>query len=150
WGYFAMGADWALSQKSRWRPLLVALAPSAVTHVLILSSWWLVFRWVARGTLGWASVAVVLGIGVGAALVVAVARQRGAGLELRVAAPRMLASALFGAVLVLDRAAGAAFWLHAGAVAVPYLYASAPRWRLRGTNSRAARRAATARFPEGT
>jgi hypothetical protein len=140
WGYFALGADLALSRD---RPALaVALGPLAA-HALILASWWGLFRWILRGALGAASVAGVAAVGLAAVAIVVVARRGGAAIPVAIAAPRMIAAALFVALLLFSAPRDASLWTHAASVAVPYL--AATEWPFRGRRSAAIRRAPTAR-----
>lgn len=130
WGYFALGADLALSRN---RPLLaIALGPLAA-HVLIIASWWGLFRWVLRGALGTASVAGVAAVGLLAVAAVVWTRRRGAAIPVTIAGPRMIAAALFVALLLSSAPADVPLWVHAAAVAVPYL--AATEWPLRRTRS---------------
>jgi hypothetical protein len=142
WGYFALGADLALSRE---RPLLaIGLGPLAA-HALILASWWALFRWGLRGPLGAGSIAVVVAVGMIAVAVVFLARRRGAAIPIAIAAPRMIAAALFVALLFFTAPADLPLWVHAASVAVPYL--AATRWPFRGTRSPAAQRVPTAGSP---
>ena len=139
WGYFALGADLALSRD---RPLLaVALGPLAA-HALIIASWWGLFRWALRGALGPASLAGVAALGLLAVAAVLLTRRRGAVIPLAIAGPRMIAAALFVALLVSSAPADAPLWVHAAAVAVPYL--AATEWPFRRRRSSAAPRRPTA------
>lgn len=122
WGYFAVGASVALSWASRWRYLAVLPLGLTSTHGLIVATWWGLFRWVARGDLGVASTVGVIVIGLVAGAFVLATKCK---MPMRVAAPRMLAAALF-LVLLLTTAAGEwAYWVHVVAVSVPYSVATA-------------------------
>ncbi len=123
WGYFACGADLALARN---RPLLaIALAP-ATAHALIVASWWVLFRWTLRGALGSASIVGVVTVGACAAAIVVIGRRaRGASIPIAIAAPRMIAAALFLALLLFTAPSDVPLWLHAASVAVPYLAATA-------------------------
>lgn len=139
WGYFAFGADLALSSlRAR---AAVAFAPLAA-HALILATWWSVFRWTLRGPLGAASSIGVGAIGVAALVAVVVARRRARSIPLGIAAPRMIAAGLFVALLLSAAPFDGALWAHAVAVAVPYLAATA--WSFKGTRSPEGRRGSTA------
>lgn len=129
WAFFACGADVALSKN---RPLLAIVLSPLTAHALILLTWWGLFRWTLRGALGTASIAGVMVVGACAAGVVVVRRRaRGAAIPFAVAAPRMIAAALFIALLVFTAPADVPLWLHASSVAVPYL--AATEWPFRGT-----------------
>lgn len=121
WGYFAAGADLALRRGARLAAVLVA---PAVTHALILSTWWIAFRWGLRRDLGAASVLGVAAIGAAALAAVIAARRRGHGVPLPIAAPRMAAAGLFFTLLLLTAPGDGPLWIHTAAVAVPYLAAT--------------------------
>ena len=134
WGFFAAAAELVLSSGSRLRHLILwALAPAA-THLLLLASWWTLFRWTLRGDLGVASLAGVLAVGALAAAVAARLRRDGRAIPMDVALPRVVAASLFLALLATTAPADVALWLHTAAVAVPYLAAT----RFRAARSAAA------------
>lgn len=133
WGFFALGVDVALSKE---RPALAIVLGPLAAHTLIIASWWGLFRWTMRGALGTASVAGVALVGALACAVVLVARRKGQAIPVAIAAPRMIAAALFVTLLLLTAPADAPLWVHAAAVAVPYL--AATDLSLRGRRSRAA------------
>jgi hypothetical protein len=121
WGYFAAGADLALS---RGRPSAAVVTGPLATHALVLGTWWGLFRWTLRGPLGLAS---TCGLVVLAALALAaVLRQRrgGHGIPLDLAMPRMIAASLFVVLLLTTSPLDASLWTHAACVAVPYLAAT--------------------------
>jgi len=139
WGYFALGVDVALSRD---RPLLaIALGPIAA-HLLVLASWWGLFRWALRGALGTASVVGIAAVGSLAVAAVVATRRRGAAIPFAVAAPRMIAAALFVTLLLFSAPADVPLWVHAAAVAVPYL--AATEWPFRRRRSSAVPRDPTA------
>jgi hypothetical protein len=122
WGFFAAGADLALSRKRhRWMAIVVA---PLVAHALILGTWWGLFRWTLRRDLGLGSLAFVAAFGAFALSMVVRARRRGLSIPLAVAAPRMIAAALFVALLMATAPRDAPLWIHTLAVAVPYLAAT--------------------------
>jgi hypothetical protein len=136
WAYFAAAAvalidraDAALRAGRRgmaagWLALTVVLTPLA-THAALLASWWGLLRWTLRGEAGAAGLgaAVVLG----AALSALALRLRGArALPLAVAGPRVLAAALFFALLA-SLGPSPALWAHAAVVGVPYLIVTSYR-----------------------
>lgn len=124
WGTFAIGASVALSFRARWRHVGVLALGLLSTHALILASWWGFFRWTVRGDLGNASIA---GMGIiGAIALVAVWRARRAGhvMPLAIAGPRMIAAALFFALLLTTAAGEIVYWLHVLALSVPYFAAT--------------------------
>lgn len=121
WGYFAVGADLALSRKT---PFAAIVYGPLCTHVLVLATWWAFFRWTARGELG---VAALGGLAVLAVLALAVVRSRrraGHAIPLDLAMPRMIAASLFVVLLVTTAPYDGALWTHAACVAVPYLAAT--------------------------
>jgi Carotenoid biosynthesis protein len=131
WGYFALGADWALSGGSSVpepprlkRFLMTIVTAPLVTHALIQLTWWPFFRWAQRGPLGDAS---LWGLGVVSIVVLALvlqARRRGGALAMTIALPRMVAASLFFALLVATAPTEIPLWIHTTAIAVPYLAAS--------------------------
>jgi hypothetical protein len=148
WGYFAAGADLALSgrlpllggaawrrardggpladpESRTWTRALGALvfAPLAA-HALILASWWALFRWTLRGALGAASLAGLAALGALALALVIAARRRGGAIPLSVALPRMVAAGLFFALLLATAPADGPLWLHTAVVAIPYFAAT--------------------------
>ncbi len=132
WGYFAAGAELALA---RGRPGLAILTGPLATHVLVLLTWWGLFRWTLRGPLGVSS---IVGLVVAAALaLVVVLRRRRAGphaLPLDLAMPRMIAASLFVVLLVMTAPFDGPLWTHAACVAIPYLAATS--YSLRGLRGR--------------
>jgi len=131
WGYFALGADLALSgrlfsgESTRLKRFLstILVAP-LVTHALIQLTWWGFFRWAQRKPLGDAS---LWGLAVIGALVLAVvifARRRGGAISLSIALPRMIAASLFFVLLVSTAPTDVPLWMHTTAIAIPYLAAS--------------------------
>lgn len=143
WGYFALGASWP-----RHRALAVA-AGLVSTHALVLASWWLFFRWTARGELGglgFVPLAAASALGAWAA---ARARRAGRVMSPSIWGPRVLAAGLFFVLLVATAPRDGALWLHTALVAVPYLVATSLTSR-RGTRSQVDPRGATATSPAGT
>jgi hypothetical protein len=110
------------------RAWLATLAAPAValggTHLLLVAWWWLAFRWI--GPSAWPELAVVgfAVVGAGLALAFPLKRER---VPLGVALPRMCAAAAFIAQLAArGDQAPLVLWVHAGAVAAPYL--ATVRW----------------------
>ena len=133
WAYFALGAAFCLLRPAAgWRLLLIPLAPLCA-HVLILASWWGLFRWTLRGELGTGSVVGILAVGALALGAAAVERRRGGGIPLLTALPRALAASLFLMLLLTSAPADGKLWLHTAAVAVPYCVAT--RWHPAWTRS---------------
>ncbi len=124
WGFFAMTADLVLQQRWRWRRLALIVAAPAGAHLLILASWWGLFRWTVRGDLGDSSVAAVLVIGALATLWVARRRAAGYAIPLETALPRVTAAVLFLILLLTTAPADLRLWLHVVALSVPYTWAS--------------------------
>lgn len=143
WAYFAGAAAAALGRAeaalaaerrgaaAAWLALGVVAAP-LFTHAAILASWWGLFRRALRGDLGGAGTAGAAAMGL--ALSALAFRRRGA-LPLSVAGPRMLAAALFLALL-LTLGHAPPLWAHAALVGAPYLLVTAYRYRFGGSPSR--------------
>lgn len=139
WGCFALGAAWALDRaedaEARGAGLgrLLLLPPAALlsTHAGLLALWWGALRWGPRGDLGpWA----VLGFAplalLAAGLVLARRRAGAPGLALGTTAPRVVASALFFALLFSlgGPPERPLLYAHTALVALPYLVAA--RWSM--------------------
>jgi hypothetical protein len=130
WGYFAIGADLALSGRlssentQRRRALATIVAGPLVAHVLIQITWWGFFRWTQREALGAASLWGLSVIGAGILAAVVLARRRGGAIPLSVALPRMVAAGLFFVLLVSTAPAELPLWHHTAIVAIPYLAAT--------------------------
>jgi hypothetical protein len=121
WGYFAVGASVALSLTQRWRYPAVLFLGLLSTHVLILATWWGLFRWTLRGDLGSSSTVGILVIGLIAAGFILLERRRGRGMPMQVAGPRMLAAGLFLVLLLTTAAREMPYWWHVIALSIPYL-----------------------------
>lgn len=130
WGYFAIGADLALSGRLSAgdgrirRALATIVAAPLVTHALIQITWWGFFRWAQREALGAASLWGLSVIGVCVLASVVLARRRGGAIPLAVALPRMVAAGLFFVLLLSTAPAELPLWHHTAIVAIPYLAAS--------------------------
>jgi len=131
WGYFAIGADLALSGKlslgepSRWkRALTTIVAAPIVAHAIIQATWWSFFRWTRRDALGSASIIGLSLIGACVLALVIQSRRRGDAIPLSVASPRMIAAGLFFALLLSTAPSELALWHHTAIVAIPYLAAT--------------------------
>lgn len=153
WGYFALGADAALSLRLEGSEQRRALLPRLATlvagplaaHALIQLTWWGGFRWGLRRDLGEASLIGVALIGAALLAPVLSARRAGHTLPPSIALPRIIAAGLFFVLLLLTAPTELPLWIHTAAVAVPYLAATG----LRETGSPATRRSATAPSPPG-
>jgi len=131
WGYFAMGADFALSGKlfsntaSRTERFFSTLIVAPlVTHALIQLTWWGFFRWAQRAPLGDASLWGIAAVSACVLMMVLLARRRGGGILMSIALPRMVAASLFFALLVSTAPTEIPLWIHTIAIAVPYLAAT--------------------------
>lgn len=131
WGYFAMGADLALSGRNLAREptrmvrfVSTVLVAPLVTHALIQLTWWGFFRWAQRKPLGDASLVGLVAIGVLVLAAVLIARRRGAGIPMSIALPRMVAASLFFVLLVSTAPTEIPLWIHTATIAIPYLAAS--------------------------
>lgn len=127
WGYFAAGAEIALS---RGRPSLAVVLGPVAAHATILATWWGFFRWTVRGDLGAASLVAIALIGLLSAAFAIRARVAGRVMTLDTAAPRMIAATLFVALLATTAPHDRALWTHTFAVAIPYLCVTALRRRV--------------------
>lgn len=127
WGYFAGAADYVLGLQSRRRHLLLLLVAPLVTHGLIVSSWWALFRHTLRLDLGKSGLDSMVALGVLALALVLRARRLGHLIPLAVALPRMTAASLFVWLLWTVARHDSRYWLHTAAVALPYLAATSFR-----------------------
>lgn len=119
WAYFAAAVTWLLqSLKGRRRWWILATAP-AVLHVLLVSSWWVVFRWIWRGDWFVQFVVVV------ALLTLAAWRVRDRRrMSMRVAWVRLLAAGVFVGLLLFAAPTAGRVWLHVLLVSIPYATAT--------------------------
>jgi hypothetical protein len=118
WGFFAFGASLPRSR------VLCMVSGVAVTHALVLASWWGLFRWTLRGDLGSAGFVPVVALSLVATAWALRARRAGRVMAPPVWGPRVLAAGLFFALLATLADAGAALFVHAALVALPYLAAT--------------------------
>jgi hypothetical protein len=145
WGYFAAGADVALS---RGRASLAIVTGPLATHALVLLTWWGLFRWTLRGALGAGSLVGLAGAAVLVLALVLGRRRAGGAIPLDLAMPRMIAASLFVVLLVMTAPLDAPLWMHAACVAVPYLAATSyDLTALRGRRSPEAPRGSRAPSP---
>jgi len=137
WGYFAVGAAAALDLRSAWRYAAVLLIGPIAAHALILSSWWLLFRWTLRGEHGSASVVGIALMGLAAAALVLRARRAGRVVPMAITGPRMTAALLFLALFVLYGRDDWRVWTHVIAISLAQMASSfgAP-WGLAPTRAR--------------
>ncbi len=63
WGYFAGAADYVLGQTHRLRHLLLLAFAPLVTHLLLVGSWWALFRHSLRADLGKSGLDTMLALG---------------------------------------------------------------------------------------
>lgn len=127
WGYFAGAADYVLGQTHRLRHLLLLAFAPLVTHLLLVGSWWALFRHSLRADLGKSGLDTMLALGMLAFALVLRARRRGHTIPFAVALPRMIAASLFVVLLVTVAAHDSRYWLHTCAIALPYLVATSFR-----------------------
>ncbi len=115
WGFFAAAAVWALERGSA---LLALVAGPVFTHLALLASWWGLFRWVWRASLGNEAQLALVALSAAATIFAWKRKQR---VPLAVMMPRMIAAALFVGVLVRLPPSLTPFLTHTLAVAAPYL-----------------------------
>jgi hypothetical protein len=121
WGFFAAGAHaWLDRVRGAARGAVMVVAP-LMAHLGVLASWWGLFRHSLRGALGDGSVFAVAILGGLLAVGGAAQRTRGRVLPPAVWAPRVVAALLFFGLLCLTPGVDVRLWVHAAAVAVPYL-----------------------------
>jgi hypothetical protein len=132
WGFFAgfavlpwLSGDDASPSRTIADALFTLVAGPVGAHVLVLTSWWLIFRSLVRGDTG-SSVASIAVAGSAPLALAVFARSRGATIPLAVAAPRIVAALLFVALLVTSAGADPRLLAHTAAVAVPYIVLTRP------------------------
>ena len=121
WAYFALAVDIVLSSSHRWRHLALIVIAPAVTHALLIATWWGGFRWGLRRSLTPCSTYALIAMSLIALVLVLRARRAGHAIPLEVAGPRVIAAALFVTLLVVGTSRSAPLLTHAIAIAVPYL-----------------------------
>lgn len=121
WGFFAGAADATLARFPRWGALWVLVTAPLATHALLLASWWGFFRWVGRGDLGDASLAIVTLSGATATFGALRWRRRGIRIVRDVTLPRIGAALLSFALLISTAPRDQSLWMHVVAVGMPYL-----------------------------
>lgn len=131
WGCFAAACIWLMDAlPPRLRPLVVVLAP-ALTHALLIASWWGLFKWITRPIPDWtatgATVAACLAL-----TAAAVRWRRRARIPLDEMVARMVAASLFFVLLAL-------YHTDRGSLVV-FTLAFAPPWLTLMTMERAAAR----------
>jgi len=126
WGYFAIGAEMALSGEQRGlaRAAKIIALGLVFAHGLILLTWWGLFRWIGRGALGTASLGGLVAVGMMVLGAVLQARRAGGKIPMSVALPRMIAAGLFFALLLATAPKDGPLWLHTAVVAIAYLAAT--------------------------
>ena len=139
WGCFAAACIWLLEVlPPRRRPLLVVAAP-AMTHVLLIASWWGAFKWITAPLSGWTAAGATMAAC--AALTVAVL-----GWRRRVRVPldemiaRGVAASLFFALL--------AIYHRDNGPLLAFTLAFAPPWLLLMSTDTAARRGGSGPAPQ--
>ena len=143
WGFFACG----IALRGAAPRATTIGAALFLTHALVLASWWLFFRWTARGDLGAAGFVPFGALSIAGVVFAVRARAAGRVLDPSVWGPRVLAASLFFVLLVLTAPRSTALWTQVALVAAPYVMVTA--LRRPGTRSPAAPRAATAPSPRG-
>lgn len=125
WSFYATMASLLLDRLAGWSRLaLVVLAPLA-THALLLVTWWGALRWGLRDALP-ATAAAVASLIVAAVLAARLVREPGPrrSADLAVMAPRMMAAALFFALLFWRGRDVLPLVAYALPFAVPYVLAT--------------------------
>jgi hypothetical protein len=118
-------SDKAVSATGWLEKLSVLIISLAITHALLVVSWWALFRHALRGE--WPAWSAWVALALSAILTVVLWR-RGRRIPLAVAAPRGLATSVFVVLLALY-ADGWPLVVHFGAIALPYLALIAPTAR---------------------
>jgi len=118
WALFGFAATLIIENtRGRQRWLLLLGAP-ALLHMLLVGSWWTLFRWVGRGDWFALFVAIIL-----LATFVAL-RRRPYQMPLNVASVRMIAGGIFVGLLLFAEPTAGRLWLHVGLTSIPYALAT--------------------------
>lgn len=125
WSFFAAATSYALDvvEGLAARVALVVTLGPVVTHALLVTTWWALFRWVGRVDVGAAGIAAYAALSV--ALTAAALRARTAGRAAPPAIwlPRLAATALFVLVFVTTAWGLSAYAMVFGLAALPHLSA---------------------------
>lgn len=125
WAYFGAVAAVCIDRLDGPAKLLTILIAPAVTHVLLVASWWGCLKWILRLPI---SAPVAAGFALGIALCLGVVVKRsGKAVGLEVMAPRMAAASLFMVLLFLRGSDTAPLLVYGLTFAIPYLLAT--RWK---------------------
>jgi hypothetical protein len=125
WAFFALGCvtvfEIAEARGRGWKTeILVLLIAPILTHVLLLMSWWILFRWVNVDLPPWPAVVCAWGISLMLAGWALKSRAR-TRVSLPLMLPRIPAAGFFFLLLGLYGSEQTALWLFAIAFAPPYL-----------------------------
>ncbi len=124
WAFYGVSIlFWLGKLQKRWRWLAVVLAP-LTTHALLISTWWLFFRWIGRDA---PTPTVLIAAAWVAAVSMAIAlvlTKKAGTVPLGILVPR-ICPAIFFAVLLETRHACPALWAYAASFPIPWLMATA-------------------------
>ncbi|GMV41654.1 MAG: hypothetical protein AMXMBFR64_33700 [Myxococcales bacterium] len=119
WGCFAAACIWLLETlPARLRPALVILAP-ALTHALLIASWWGFFKWITRPIPDWTTTGATI-VACLALSAAALRWRRRARVPLDEMVARMVAASLFFALIALHHRGNAPLIAFALAFAPPW------------------------------
>jgi hypothetical protein len=128
WSFFALGAVAALSRLNGLRRGLVVIAAPLACHALLLSTWWLLFRWVNQPIPDLAGVIIAWGVGL-AVMIWSLRTDASAKVPVAEMMLRGPAAAFFFVLVALT--GGGLLWWYAPAFAPPYLSLMDPKRRYR-------------------
>lgn len=118
WAFFGFAAALIIENTRGWQRLLLLVGAPALLHVLLVGSWWALFRWVGRGDWFVLFVLIIL------AAVFVVLRRRPRRIPLAVAGVRMIAAGIFIGLLIFVEPTAWRVWLHIGLTSIPYALAT--------------------------
>lgn len=116
WAIFAFVVAYFIDrfdEGKRW--LLVAVAPIAL-HVMMVVSWWVLFRWLLRGDWFW-----FYGISILAVAFVLLVVRASRKIPGPIVCVRIMAAGMFIALVISDQPGNSQVWLHMVLLIVPYL-----------------------------
>lgn len=119
WAFFGYTVALLLNRWEGPKRWWVIVAAPVILHLMLVSSWWVLFRWVLRGNWFWLFVAVL------AVFTLAVLAVRNIHrMSMRIAGVRLIAAGIFIGLLLFAEPTAWRVWLHVGLTSIPYALAT--------------------------